>query len=42
MIGMSKEHLSVALALQVPIMVVVTKVDMTPPAILCVAGDWPC
>ncbi|GAA5925577.1 uncharacterized protein JCM15063_005062 [Sporobolomyces koalae] len=31
LIGMSKEHLSVALALSLPIVVVVTKVDMTPP-----------
>ncbi|KAI0268718.1 GTP-binding protein 1 [Gloeopeniophorella convolvens] len=30
-IGMSKEHLAVALALNVPIVVCVTKVDMTPP-----------
>lgn len=30
LIGMSKEHLSVALALSLPIVVVVTKVDMTP------------
>lgn len=34
LIGMSKEHLSVALALSVPIAVVVTKVDSTPPNIL--------
>ncbi|KAH9961331.1 GTP-binding protein 1 [Russula dissimulans] len=30
-IGMSKEHLAVALALSVPIVVCITKVDMTPP-----------
>ncbi|GAA5921704.1 hypothetical protein JCM3775_001775 [Rhodotorula graminis] len=30
LIGMSKEHLSVALALSLPIVVVITKVDMTP------------
>ncbi|BGP16621.1 hypothetical protein JCM10213_000463 [Rhodosporidiobolus nylandii] len=30
LIGMSKEHLSVALALSLPVVVVVTKVDMTP------------
>ncbi|KAM0752372.1 translation protein [Meredithblackwellia eburnea MCA 4105] len=34
LIGMSKEHLSVALALSVPVVCVVTKVDMTPPNIL--------
>ncbi|KAK4687741.1 hypothetical protein P7C73_g2373, partial [Tremellales sp. Uapishka_1] len=34
LIGMSKEHLGVALALNVPIAVCVTKVDMTPPNIL--------
>jgi GTPase len=33
LIGMSKEHLSVALALNVPIICVVTKTDMTPPLI---------
>ncbi|BGP48599.1 hypothetical protein JCM10450v2_004475 [Rhodotorula kratochvilovae] len=30
LIGMSKEHLSVALALSLPIVVVITKIDMTP------------
>jgi GTPase len=30
-IGMSKEHLAVALALSVPIVVCITKIDMTPP-----------
>ncbi|KAF9268874.1 P-loop containing nucleoside triphosphate hydrolase protein [Marasmius fiardii PR-910] len=30
LIGMSKEHLSIALALSVPIVVCVTKIDMTP------------
>lgn len=34
LLGMSKEHLSVALALSIPIVVVVTKVDMTPPNVL--------
>ena len=33
LIGMSKEHLSVALALSVPVICVVTKTDMTPPLI---------
>ncbi|GAA5887895.1 hypothetical protein JCM6882_000789 [Rhodosporidiobolus microsporus] len=33
LIGMSKEHLSVALALSLPIVCVVTKVDMTPPPV---------
>ncbi|KAI0063582.1 GTP-binding protein 1 [Artomyces pyxidatus] len=30
-IGMSKEHLAIALALSVPVVVCITKVDMTPP-----------
>ncbi|KAI2631082.1 P-loop containing nucleoside triphosphate hydrolase protein [Hypoxylon sp. NC1633] len=34
LIGMSKEHLGLALALNVPIMVVVTKIDICPPNIL--------
>ncbi|KAK4056733.1 hypothetical protein OIO90_002285 [Microbotryomycetes sp. JL221] len=34
LIGMSKEHLSVALALSVPVVAIVTKVDMTPPNVL--------
>ncbi|KAK6533560.1 hypothetical protein TWF694_002498 [Orbilia ellipsospora] len=34
LIGMSKEHLGIAVALNVPIMVVITKIDMTPPNIL--------
>ena len=34
LIGMSKEHLGIALALNVPVLVVITKVDMTPPQIL--------
>ncbi|MCO5611365.1 hypothetical protein L7F22_065618 [Adiantum nelumboides] len=34
LIGMSKEHLGVALALAVPVLVCITKVDMTPPHIL--------
>ncbi|KZT43641.1 P-loop containing nucleoside triphosphate hydrolase protein [Sistotremastrum suecicum HHB10207 ss-3] len=34
LIGMSKEHLAIALALSVPIVVCITKIDMTPPNIL--------
>lgn len=34
LIGMSKEHLGVALALSLPVLVCITKVDMTPPHIL--------
>lgn len=34
LIGMSKEHLGLAVALNVPIMVVVTKIDICPPNIL--------
>ncbi|OBZ68219.1 GTP-binding protein 1 [Grifola frondosa] len=34
LIGMSKEHLAIALALSVPVVVCVTKIDMTPPNIL--------
>ena len=34
LIGMSKEHLGIALALNVPVMVVVTKIDICPPNIL--------
>ncbi|KAK2046307.1 elongation factor Tu GTP binding domain-containing protein [Colletotrichum somersetense] len=34
LIGMSKEHLGIALALNVPVMVVITKVDICPPQIL--------
>lgn len=33
-VGMTKEHLGLALALSVPVFVVVTKIDMCPPAIL--------
>ena len=33
-IGMTKEHLGLALALNVPVFVVVTKVDMCPPNVL--------
>lgn len=33
-IGMTKEHLGLALALNVPVLVVVTKIDMCPPNIL--------
>jgi GTPase len=34
LIGMSKEHLGIALALNVPVMVVITKIDICPPHIL--------
>ncbi|KAF9474221.1 GTP-binding protein 1 [Pholiota conissans] len=34
LIGMSKEHLSIALALSVPVVVCITKIDMTPPNVL--------
>src|SRR5947207_2966161 len=34
LIGMSKEHLGIAVALNVPVLVVITKIDMTPPNIL--------
>ncbi|EPQ57551.1 P-loop containing nucleoside triphosphate hydrolase protein [Gloeophyllum trabeum ATCC 11539] len=34
LIGMSKEHLAISLALSVPVVVCITKVDMTPPNIL--------
>lgn len=33
-IGMAKEHLGIALALNVPVMVVITKIDICPPHIL--------
>lgn len=33
-IGMAKEHLGLALALQVPVFIVITKIDMCPPNIL--------
>lgn len=33
-IGMAKEHLGLALALGVPVFVVVTKIDMCPPNVL--------
>jgi GTPase len=33
LIGMSKEHLAIALALNVPVVVCITKIDMTPPNI---------
>lgn len=33
LIGMSKEHLGIALALNIPVVVVVTKVDMCPPQV---------
>ncbi|KAF9222557.1 GTP-binding protein 1 [Gyrodon lividus] len=34
LIGMSKEHLAIALALNVPVIVCITKIDMTPPNII--------
>lgn len=34
LIGMSKEHLGIALALNIPIMVVITKIDICPPNVL--------
>ncbi|CAK7564082.1 MAG: hypothetical protein SEPTF4163_001965 [Sporothrix epigloea] len=34
LVGMSKEHLGIALALNVPIMVIITKIDICPPNIL--------
>ncbi|EIN11416.1 P-loop containing nucleoside triphosphate hydrolase protein [Punctularia strigosozonata HHB-11173 SS5] len=34
LIGMSKEHLAISLALNVPVVVCITKIDMTPPKIL--------
>ena len=34
LIGMSREHLGLALALNVPVMVIVTKIDICPPQIL--------
>ena len=34
LIGMSREHLGIALALNVPVMVVITKIDICPPQIL--------
>ena len=33
-IGMTKEHLGLSLALGVPVFVVVTKIDMCPPNVL--------
>ncbi|KAL6809601.1 P-loop containing nucleoside triphosphate hydrolase protein [Trichoderma sp. SZMC 28015] len=34
LVGMSKEHLGIALALNVPVMVIITKIDICPPNIL--------
>ncbi len=34
LIGMSKEHLAIALAMIEPVVVCITKIDMTPPNIL--------
>ena len=36
-VGMTKEHLGLALALSVPVFVVVTKIDMCPPNVLQVS-----
>lgn len=33
-VGMTKEHLGISLALRVPVFIVVTKIDMAPPNIL--------
>lgn len=33
-VGMTKEHLGLALALNVPVFVIVTKIDMCPPNVL--------
>jgi GTPase len=33
-IGMSKEHLSISLGLSVPIIICITKIDMTPANVL--------
>ena len=41
LVGMSKEHLGIALALGIPIAVVITKVDMCPPHILCLLYTSP-
>ena len=37
-VGMTKEHLGLALALSVPVFVVVTKIDMCPPNVLQVSS----
>lgn len=34
LVGMAKEHLALTFALHVPVMIIVTKIDMTPPNIL--------
>ena len=34
LVGMSKEHLGIALALNVPVLVIITKIDICPPQIL--------
>lgn len=34
MIGMTKEHLGIALSLGIPVLVVVTKIDRCPPKVL--------
>lgn len=33
-VGMTREHLSLALLLNVPVLIVVTKIDMSPPQVL--------
>jgi GTPase len=38
-VGMTKEHLGLALALSVPVFVVVTKIDMCPPNVLQVMAS---
>ena len=40
-VGMTKEHLGLALALSVPVFVVVTKIDMCPPNVLQVTAYFP-
>lgn len=34
LIGMSKEHLAISLALSVPVLICITKIDMTPANVL--------
>jgi GTPase len=34
LIGMSKEHLAISLVLRVPIIICITKIDMTPASVL--------
>ncbi|CCM01467.1 uncharacterized protein FIBRA_03521 [Fibroporia radiculosa] len=42
LIGMSKEHLAIALALSVPVVVCITKIDMTPPNVLAKTIEQVC